>query len=227
MDNVLDNPIWFGALTGNSTLSKGEGNIRFFDDDVSNFVGFPQPSSELLSSLHAIWDREGPAFFITADKFTHIPDKWNLVYQTQIHQMVGTSVTTREIENRLVALNQKDAPAMLALATLTAPGPFLINTLDYGNYYGIYEGDKLAAMAGCRTAPDPYIEISAVCTHPDFRGKGYGAIVTQNIINKILETPGKIPFLHANTENNQALRVYKKLGFHERKLMWVHVFHKK
>ena len=28
-------------------------------------------------------------------------------------------------------------------------------------------GDELVAMAGQRMQPDPYTEISAVCTHPD------------------------------------------------------------
>ena len=65
-----------------------------------------------------------------------------------------------------------DIGEMLALVELTRPGPFSVRTVELGGYVGVFDGDRLVAMAGQRLAPPGFREISAVCTHPDFRGRG-------------------------------------------------------
>ena len=42
-----------------------------------------------------------------------------------------------------------------------------------GQYLGIFDGDRLVAMAGERMTLAGFVEVSAVCTHPDYRGRGY------------------------------------------------------
>src|SRR5688572_31721635 len=37
---------------------------------------------------------------------------------------------------------------MMELTTLTRPGPFLQQTIRFKNYFGIFIGDRLAAMTG-------------------------------------------------------------------------------
>lgn len=63
--------------------------------------------------------------------------------------------------------------------------------------------------------PDGYVEISAVCTHPNHRGKGIATSITAELNNNILER-GLTPFLHVGV-NNTAYELYKKLGFVYRK----------
>jgi ribosomal protein S18 acetylase RimI-like enzyme len=108
-------------------------------------------------------------------------------------------------------LEAADAPAMVALAELTEPGPFRLRTIELGNFYGIFDGDRLVSMAGKRMHFPGFIEVSGVCTHPDFRGRGYAGALTQVIIDEI-EQAGRTPFLHA-WEGNPAQYLYESLGF--------------
>jgi predicted GNAT family acetyltransferase len=101
---------------------------------------------------------------------------------------------------------------MLALTAATEPGPFLPRTIELGKYFGIRSDDgRLAAMAGERLRLPGFTEISAVCTHPDFRGRGYAKGLVAMLAAKIM-TEGKTPFLHVNPENGAKV-VYQKIGF--------------
>jgi len=45
-------------------------------------------------------------------------------------------------------LTQAHVPEMVALTSLTAPGPFSEETIRFGHYEGIFDDGKLVAMAG-------------------------------------------------------------------------------
>jgi predicted GNAT family acetyltransferase len=72
-------------------------------------------------------------------------------------------------------------------------------------------------MAGERLKVPGYTEVSAVCTHPEHTGKGYAGILMTEVMRRIRER-GETPFLHSRQDNAGAIRVYKRLGFRERKL---------
>lgn len=57
-----------------------------------------------------------------------------------------------------------------------------------------------------------YVEISAVCTHPDWRGRGLGRRLMEHLSATIQER-NKVPFLHVFTNNVSAVRLYRELGF--------------
>ena len=81
-------------------------------------------------------------------------------------------------------------------------------------------------MAGQRFHPYNYVEISAVCTHPDHAGKGYAKQLLLSQINHIIDE-GNIPFLHVREDNHRALEVYKRLGFETRTAISFFVLQKK
>ena len=70
---------------------------------------------------------------------------------------------------------------MVALAALTHPGPFRSHTYRFGTYLGIRVNGVLAAMGGQRMHLPGYREISAICTHPDFRGRGYARAIVARL----------------------------------------------
>ena len=91
------------------------------------------------------------------------------------------------------------------------PGPFLPQTIQRGSYFGIRASDgRLVAMAGERLQSTAFGEISAVCTHPEFRGRGYARDLTTFLAAHILAA-GKTPFLHVKSENGAKV-VYQKIG---------------
>ena len=102
----------------------------------------------------------------------------------------------------------------------TRSGPFTVRTVDLGGYLGVFDGTTLIAMAGQRLAPTGFREISALCTHPDHRGRGLAAGLTSVVAQRILER-GERPFLHHAADNHPARRVYEALGFEfRREVTW-------
>jgi predicted GNAT family acetyltransferase len=109
-----------------------------------------------------------------------------------------------------------DVPAMLALAAATQPGPFGPRTIELGRYLGIRRGGTLVAMAGERMRLDGFTEISAVCVHPDHRGRGYAADLVLALAASIVAR-SEVPFLHVFSSNAAAISLYRKLGFAPRR----------
>ena len=118
----------------------------------------------------------------------------------------------------VVPLTQEHIFQMIDLTKLTKPGPFGLRTIEFGHYEGIFDGDQLIAMTGQRLHINNYMEISAVCTHPDYRGKGYAKQLMIRQINRIIAAFG-IPFLHVRYGNDSAIKVYEDLGFVKRSEM--------
>jgi predicted GNAT family acetyltransferase len=105
---------------------------------------------------------------------------------------------------------------MIALAAVTEPGPFLLQTIQMGRYFGIRSSDgRLIAMAGERLKLNGFTEISAVCTSPEFRGQGHARGLVEFLVAQTL-AEGKVPFLHVKEENGAKL-LYEKIGFRVRR----------
>ena len=120
-----------------------------------------------------------------------------------------------EREQNILQLSAADVPDMLALTAVAFPGYFRPRTYEMGDYFGVRENGLLIAIAGERMAMPGFQEISAVCTHPDFRGQGHA----ERLIRKLISNMWKretTPFLHVGDENERAKRLYEKLGFVER-----------
>ena len=149
---------------------------------------------------------------------THPLDRpvWSALTSRQAHLAVGGARAKRLAPGygifAAVADESSDAAEMLALATLTKPGPFFENTHRLGGFIGVRIDGRLAAMAGERMKPEGFTEVSGVCTHPDFRGRGLGAALSRVVANRILAR-GETPFLHAWHDNAAAIGLYERLGF--------------
>ena len=85
-----------------------------------------------------------------------------------------------------------------------------------GRYFGIYQEGRLAAMIGERLGTHATREVSAICTHPDFNGRGYARRLTAMLTNDLL-AHGNLPFLHVSHQNPRALQLYERLGYRHRR----------
>lgn len=214
----LDNPIWNALNSGNKHLGFGNECVKYFDSQIAPFAGMKELNQESLEKLYDLLPDESVVAIVIADTLK-IEKPWQILNQEPIYQMVYERATLFPERNiNFIPLNTSHVPAMLELTALTKPGPFLGRTIEFGNYYGIFDGDRLVAMAGFRMQTDEYIEISAVCTHPDSVGKGYGTTLLTFLANQIISR-NLIPFLHVRVNNTRAIELYKSLGFSIRQTM--------
>jgi predicted GNAT family acetyltransferase len=111
-----------------------------------------------------------------------------------------------------VALRSEHASEALELARLTNPGPFGIRTPELGEYFGYFHEGRLIAMAGERLCAGDLHEISGICTHPEFQGRGLARRLSLKLVHRQL-LRGKTSFLHVVSTNTPARRLYEKMGF--------------
>ncbi|NCD71518.1 GNAT family N-acetyltransferase [Mucilaginibacter agri] len=216
MNHILDNIIWNALCTGNADLAIGNDIAKYYARDVAPFVGLKDNSQQSFDALHDLLSFKDIGVHFTAEEI-EIPANWKSVHQLNVLQMVYESPNPPADETQqFVDLGEDHITQMLALTKLTSPGPFFNRTIVFGNYTGVFVGNQLVSMAGQRMQPSPYVEISAVCTHPDHVGKGYAAIVIREQIRRII-AQGQIPFLHVRNDNAGAIKLYEKLGFVNRK----------
>jgi len=113
-----------------------------------------------------------------------------------------------------VQLGPENAAQALELAALTHPGPFGLRTIELGEYFGSFEGERLVAMAGERMCAGALREISGVCTHPDFQGRGLARRLMIKLIRRQM-LRNEVPFLHVMRDNASAHRLYERMGFRD------------
>ena len=101
---------------------------------------------------------------------------------------------------------------MVALTEVTRPGPFGDRTIELGEWHGVFDGDKLIAMAGERLKAGELHEVSGICTLPEYQGRGLAKRLTLLII-RIQLARRETPFLHVASTNTRARELYRKLGF--------------
>jgi len=211
MQHVLDNPVWNALISGDAALGTGTGEARYYDRQVSPFAGIKTYTDKSFETLYQIMP-EGVAAFMTPVPVA-IPSYWEPVITVAGYQFVfDTTLEPAPVTSSLTALTDEHVPQMLELTQLTKPGPFDLRTIRFGQYYGVFDGDKLVAMTGQRMHVFNYSEISAVCTHPDYLGRGYARQLLLHQI-QLITAEGKIPFLHVRGDNKRAIEIYKSLGF--------------
>lgn len=193
-------------------MSEGGTLARRFARDVNLFASSRDESPAATAALAELV-RPGERVFVLQVPGVVIPPGLVEIKAAKGVQMVappGTSVATGRTDIR--RLTGADAPEMLALATLTEPGPFLARTHTMGTFLGIRIDGRLAAMAGERMRFPGYTEVSGVCTHPDFRGRGLARRLSAAVFSDI-EARGDQAFLHAWQSNRPAISLYESLGF--------------
>ncbi|SES05588.1 GNAT family N-acetyltransferase [Pedobacter rhizosphaerae] len=227
MQHILDNPIYNSLATTHQHYAKGNDKVKFYMEDVTAFAGLKKYNKENFENLHEISPADSLFVIFTLGQ-VEIPANWKITMTIDMFQMVyeasGNSDQGKSDEV-LTDLHESHIPEMTDLVNLTKPGPFLARTIELGNYTGIFKGDQLVSMAGHRISPYPYIEISAVCTHPDHLGNGYSYQILSKLVNGIL-AQSQTPFLHVRNDNIAAIKLYEKLGFRVRTDMFATVFKK-
>jgi predicted GNAT family acetyltransferase len=211
----LDRPVW-NALTGRQAhLALGDpaAALRFMPE-INIFGGTPDSTPDQLTALGALTPRDGGVAIVERHRIDPPPGLIAMI-EEPVHQMIAARISDPGHDLDIIPLGDADATEMRALAELTQPGPYYARTHEMGEFVGIREKGRLIAMTGERMRVPGFTEISAVCTHPDARGRGLAAKLMRVVAAKIVAR-GEQLFLHVYPHNKGAIAVYEKLGFRHR-----------
>ncbi|MFI5619081.1 GNAT family N-acetyltransferase [Streptomyces sp. NPDC051567] len=207
----LDNPVW-AALTGphRGFAETGPAGLAArYQGGTTPFAALRDPGDPLAwADLAAL---AGPGEVVWVTGLPVPPEGWRTEVSIPGVQLDGRAVRA-EAAPGAVRLGPADVPQMLELVDLAKPGPFMDRTVELGTYLGIRHEGRLVAMAGERMRPTGWAEISAVCTHPDHRGRGLAGQLIRAVAAES-RARGDHPFLHAAAENTGAVRLYEAMGF--------------
>lgn len=220
-DELLDNPIWNALRIEQRSQAVREKEARRYLPSIGPLAGAPDQSLDSYDALRVLAG-PGGLLGLFLQSVPALPAGWSLFRGGLLTQMVCREPKLVEAKSLpegviLRRLGTSDVSAMIELATLTEPGPFREKTIELGNFYGILAGERLLAMAGQRMRVPGFVEVSAVCTHPDARGRGYAGVLMSKVIQDIRDE-GATPFLHAFA-HNPAVSLYRTLGFVQRRTL--------
>lgn len=219
----LDRPVWASLTTAQAHLARGDALALRYRPEVNVFVSPEDGSAEALVAAAALVEPGERAFMVQREPPPDLPGLSVVLRRQAVQMLFDGPLPDVAGDAAIVALGEDDADEMLALATLQQPGPFRRDTRLMGNFVGVKRGGRLAAMAGERFHFPPYVELSGVCTHPDFGGQGLGTRLSAHVTRAILDR-GETPFLHSWADNSGAIALYQRLGYRIRATLNVAVF---
>ncbi len=202
----LDHPVWHALTTRQAALAEGGALARRYPSDIAPFADVPEISAQNFAALGALMSPSDFVVLFTPDPVT-APAEFKTLLAKTAEQMIGGA---------------EDVPAMMELTKLTNPGPFAARTRELGTFLGVKADGRLVAMAGERMKPANFTEITAVCVHPDHRGRGYAQMLLGAVARQI-STRGEIPFLHVFSDNDSAIALYRRQGMEIRRRLYVTV----
>lgn len=211
MSHILDRPIWNALSTRHAALAEGRDLARRYSPSIHPFACSRDNSPESVRALADIAAPGETLVFLQADEFILPPGFTSTLTEFGV-QMIAERPMPEIEDSRIEKLGEADAAEMLELATLTKPGPFTMKAQALGDFWGVKENGRLIAMAGERLKLDGMTEVSGVCTHPDFQGKGLGRLMTLYAAGRI-SARGEQPFLHTYATNAVAIGLYEAIGF--------------
>lgn len=220
MIEPLDNPVWHALIGPQARFAQGQGFARHYPRDIAPFSGIVTASPAAYADL-AVGLPSGNEARLFRPCNEPLPNGWVSLDAFPMLQMVagtGSSEPSESLSYSVLA--GSDLSAMMDLAAVAKPGPFGLRTPELGTYIGRREHGRLIAMAGERLRVPGYVELSAICTHPDARGRGFGVLLTQGLM-ALARQRGEIAFLHVRADNNAAVSLYRRLGFRARREIWV------
>lgn len=209
--SLLDNITWHALSGPHAKFAAGRGDVRRYAQGFSPILGFADPSRPDFAALAPICAPD--EHFYCEGWSAPPPADWQIEAESTMFKMVWqAAVPATDEAPDAVTLGPEHARQALELAELTRPGPFGLRTIELGEYFGYFAGERLIAMAGERMQAGTLREISGVCTRPEYQGRG----VARRLMNKLIRRQmlrGETPFLHVMRDNTGARALYERMGF--------------
>lgn len=211
MKHLLDNIAWHTLTGPHAKYADGTRHVRRYARGFSPIVGFANPEQPDFATLSQFCD---PNEQFYCDGWTGVtPAGWRIDDESTMFKMLWEAETpATDDAPEAIMLGLEHASQALELASLTHPGPFGPRTIELGEYFGYFDGQHLVAMAGERMCAGTLREISGVCTHPDYQGRGLARRLMLKLVRRQSQR-NESSFLHVMHENSAARRLYERMGF--------------
>ena len=212
---LFENIFWNDLTGSHAALAVGSSGARRYAPGYSPIAAFADNERPDLDAL-ALHCEVGEKLYCSGWR-GDTPSGWNLLFEAPMIRMVwDTAMPDADASFEAVPLDPRlHTPQVVELAALTKPGPFGPRTIELGDFFGCFDADqRLIAMAGERTHAGLLREISGVCTHPEFQGRGLARRLMLLLIRRERER-GELPFLHVVASNAVARGLYRRMGFRE------------
>lgn len=211
MSHILDRAAWNALQTSHANIAEGGPLARRYPPSIVPFAAVRDNSPESWEAFANLLSGDESAAIVELGPYD-IPPALEVVREMELVQMIAQKPYERISDPRIEPLTSGDAEEMLDLANLTKPGPFTLGAQKLGAFWGIKIDGKLVAMGGQRLRQPGFAELSGLCTHPDFQGRGFGKLLFRFVAGEI-SARGETVFLHAYSGNTNAISLYEALGF--------------
>lgn len=210
---LLDHIFWHTLTGPHAQYAAGAGGARRYARGFSPILAFADARQPDFAAL-APYCEAGEHFY--CDSWTGAaPDGWQIEAESTMFRMLWNgSLPSADAAPEAIALRPEHAQQAVDLAALCRPGPFGPRTIELGDYFGYFEGERLIAMAGERMRVAGLREISGVCTHPDYQGRGRARQLMIKLAQRQMAR-GETPFLHVMRANEAAHQLYLRMGFED------------
>jgi GNAT superfamily N-acetyltransferase len=213
-DAALDNPFWASLCSRHRAIALRHGDVARYPAAFAPFLGVASAEANVSEALASLVEPGESVYLLgVAPK---PPVGWLIEAFAPLAQMICPTPIAVIDGPPAIELTQAHRADVLALTALVYPHYFRPRTMELGRYFGIYQDGRLAAMIGERLGMEAQQEISAVCTHPDFGGRGYARRLLALLSNDNLER-GRLPFLHVSQQNPRAKSLYERMGYVHRR----------
>jgi GNAT superfamily N-acetyltransferase len=219
--HLLDHIAWHSLTGAQASCSTGSATARRYAPGFSPIAAFADSARPDFAALAPYCEAGEPLY--CSGWSGPAPAGWQVDAETTMLKMVWQAPVPAEDAGFAAArLGPEHVAQALELVALTRPGPFGPRTLELGDYFGCFEGPRLVAMAGERMHAGTLREVSGVCTHPDFQGRGLARRLMLLLIRREMQR-GETPFLHVMRNNHGAHALYARMGFLDHEELCVRV----
>jgi ribosomal protein S18 acetylase RimI-like enzyme len=210
---LFADPVRHALGTRHRDFAVSAGDALRYPAEVAPFASVAAPTTAALNDLHSLL-QPGESVWIPGPAFPQAPGLRRDEILECVQMVLPLNATLSEPASELKRMSGADAPAMVELTDLAFPGFFRSQTYRMGTYYGSYLDGRLVAMGGERLRIDGYSEMSGICTHPGFRGKGLAAGIIWRLAHDH-RREGVVSWLHVSAGNRAAIALYDRLGFQQ------------
>jgi ribosomal protein S18 acetylase RimI-like enzyme len=206
----LDNPVWESLASRHAAFAVRNGDAARYLPEFAPFAAVSSFGIEAGGQMAMLVSAAQTILFVGP------PPRFGAGWQVQTLEHIAQMTRAAPLDvppgPPILQLEERHLRDVLGLTARVYPHYFREHTFALGRYFGIYEGDKLAAITGERMRFDGHVELSAICTDPAFSGRGYARRLVATLVNDVLAR-GDLPFLHVSHRNARAKALYEHMGF--------------